>query len=183
MAINHLLSNSGQSKRMASGDPNELIEPSHNPQVAGAAGDRPRAEQSCPVDKRHIWRSRLVEARRYVSVGAVCAALHNIIVITAARMGLHYMLAVLLSFSVVTPTGYALHSLYTFNTRFSWHRFARFASGIIGGIPLAIAIMFILCSLLHVAVFIATPIATIAQFAWNYLSTRWAVLLVPKANG
>jgi hypothetical protein len=40
--------------------------------------------------------------------------------------------------------------------------------------------MFVLCTSLHVAVAIATPLATVALFAWNYLSARWAVLLLAR---
>jgi len=73
-------------------------------------------------------RSRLAELRRYLSVGVICAALHNLIVISAAWLGLHYLLALLLSAIVVTPAGYALHTLYTFGAVFSWSRFMRFVS-------------------------------------------------------
>jgi putative flippase GtrA len=128
-------------------------------------------------------RARLTELRRYLSVGAVCAVLHNLVVITAAQLGLYYILALLLSFVIVTPTGYALHTIYTFEERFSWTQFMRFTGGILGGSLISLAIMFVLCSLLHVAVFIATPLATIALFAWNYLSARWAVLLAHRPRG
>jgi putative flippase GtrA len=169
---------------MANGDSNRVIKPaSHSAHIAGIVSDRACTEQPCPAGKRVPMRTRLAEARRYLSVGVICAALHNIIVITAAWLGLYYMFALLLSFIVVTPTGYVLHSLHTFSARFSWKQFARFTSGIIAGVPLALAIMFVLCTLLHVAIFIATPIATIGQFAWNYLSARWAVLLVPRQYG
>jgi len=128
-------------------------------------------------------RSRLAELRRYLSVGVICAALHNLIVISAAWLGLHYLLALLLSAIVVTPAGYALHTLYTFGAVFSWSRFMRFVSGTIGGALLSLAIMFVLCTLFHVAVFIATPVATVIVFAWNYICARWAVLLVPRPRG
>jgi putative flippase GtrA len=124
-------------------------------------------------------RARLAELRRYLSVGVICAALHNLIVILAAWLGLYYVLALLLSFLVVTPTGYALHTRYTFGARFSWDQFMRFTAGIIGGALISLAIMFVLCTVMNVAVVIAAPLATAALFAWNYLTARWAVLLSP----
>jgi putative flippase GtrA len=125
-------------------------------------------------------RDRLTEMRRYLSVGVICALLHNLIVITAAWLGLYYLLALLLSSIVVTPTGYVLHTFHTFGERLSWLRFGRFVSGIIGGTLISLAIMFVLCTLLKVAVFIATPLSTLALFIWNYTSARWAVVATPK---
>jgi putative flippase GtrA len=128
-------------------------------------------------------RQRLAELRRYLSVGVICAVLHNVIVISASQLGLHYMLALLLSVLVVTPTGYALHTLYTFGAQFSWRQFARFTSGLIGGMLLNLAIMFLLCTVLNVATYVATPVATALLFIWNYSSARWAVLLPHKSRG
>ena len=120
--------------------------------------------------------------RRYLSVGVVCALLHNLIVISANHLGLYYLFALLLSFIVVTPTGYVLHTLHTFDEPVSWSRFARFTSGIIGGTLISWVIMFVLCTLLKVAVFIATPLATIVLFLWNYSSARWAVVAAQRRH-
>jgi putative flippase GtrA len=141
------------------------------------------AEQLRHADHDMSLRSRLAELRRYLSVGVVCAALHNLVVISAAWLGLHYLLALLLWAIIVTPTGYALHTSYTFGASFSWSRFMRFASGILSGALLSLVVMFVLCTLFHVAVLIATPVATVIVFAWNYACARWAVRLVPKPGG
>ena len=125
-------------------------------------------------------RERMAEMRRYLSVVMICAILHNLIVISANWLGLYSVLALLLSFVVVTPTGYVLHTLHTFGEGFSWARFARFTSGIIGGSLISLAVMFLLCTVLKVAVFIATPLSTLALFIWNYSSARWAVVAAPK---
>ncbi|QJB68530.1 GtrA family protein [Parasphingorhabdus halotolerans] len=121
--------------------------------------------------------SVLAEPRRYVSVGLICAIIHNVVVIGASHMGMHYMIALILSFAIVTPTGYALHTAYTFGKGYSWRQFARFTSGVAVGFPISFAIMVVLCSYLGFSTWVATPIATILLFLWNYASARWAILL------
>jgi hypothetical protein len=82
----------------------------------------------------------------------------------------------LLSFGVVTPLGYLMHSSFTFRERLSLRGFLRFTSGIAAGFPLLLLSMAILCTGLGLPVVIAAPIATIILFLWNYASVHWAIL-------
>ena len=114
--------------------------------------------------------------RRYTLVGIVCAAAHNLIVIGADAAGLHYLPATLLSFMLVTPLGYGLHSRYTFRRPLSTAGLLRFTSGVAIGYPISVAFMILFCSGLGLPVVVAAPLATAALFVWNYLSAQWAIL-------
>lgn len=42
--------------------------------------------------------------------------------------------------------------------------------------PISVAMMIVLCSGLSLSVAIATPIATVALFVWNFVAAHWAIL-------
>ena len=113
---------------------------------------------------------------RYTLVGIVCALAHNLIVIGADLAGLHYLPATLLSFVLVTPLGYGLHSRYTFRRPLCTAGLLRFTSGVAVGYPISVAFMILFCSVLKLPVLVATPLATLALFVWNYFSAHWAIL-------
>jgi putative flippase GtrA len=117
----------------------------------------------------------LAHGRRYLTVGALCAVIHNVIMIGGAYAGLHYLLATLISFAVVTPLGYFLHCRFTFRKAQSLGGFARFMSGIAVGYPLSLALMILFCSGMALPVVIAAPLATAILFAFNYVSAHWAI--------
>ena len=118
----------------------------------------------------------LGHGRRYITVGAVCALTHNVIMISADFAGLHYLAGTLLSFAVVTPLGYFLHCRFTFQRAHSLDGFLRFMAGIAVGYPLSLALMVLFCSGLQLPVIIAAPLATAALFVFNYVSAHWAIV-------
>jgi putative flippase GtrA len=89
----------------------------------------------------------------------------------------------LASFIILTPTAYALHTRFTFTQRVSMGRLLRFAFGTAIGLPLSLLAMAILCTGLKLPVFVAAPIATVALFVWNYLSTHLSILGRLRRNG
>jgi putative flippase GtrA len=95
--------------------------------------------------------------------------------IGADRLGLHYVLSTVASFSLVTPFGFWLHSRFTFGAPLSWRNLGVFALGVAAGFPLSLLAMTILCSGLQLPVMVAAPIATVVLLAWNYLSARFAI--------
>jgi putative flippase GtrA len=113
---------------------------------------------------------------RYIIIGAICAAANNAVMILGDWAGGHYALMAVLSFGLVTPLGYLLHSNYTFREQISWRRFLRFASGVATGFPLSLLSMALLCSGLDLPVVLGAPITTITLFTWNYASAHWAIL-------
>ena len=113
---------------------------------------------------------------RYVVVGGVCAVAHNAIMIGGDWLGVNYVTMSFVSFLLVTPLGYLLHSAFTFAARMSWVGLLRFASGIAAGFPISLLSMVVLCTGLGLPVWIAAPIATLILFIWNYASAHWAIL-------
>ncbi|KQU99875.1 hypothetical protein ASD99_13115 [Mesorhizobium sp. Root695] len=113
---------------------------------------------------------------RYTLVGLMCAIAHNAIMIVVDQLGGHYLLGILISFLAVTPIGYGLHSRFTFAEPLRLKAFTRFAGGVVAAYPISVAMMVVLCSGFDLSVPIATPIATIALFAWNFAAAHWAIL-------
>lgn len=113
---------------------------------------------------------------RYLMVGGTCAAAHNGLMIGGDLLGVHYLVLNGVSLLLVTPLGYLLHSHYTFGKRRSLRRLARFTAGILSGFLLCLAIMALLCSGFGVRPMIASPIATLILFFWNYASAYWAII-------
>lgn len=113
---------------------------------------------------------------RYTIVGAICALAHNAVMILGDLAGGHYVPMTVLSFGIVTPLGYQLHSRFTFGEQLSSRGFLRFASGVTTGFALSLLSMAILCTGLGLPVVIAAPLTTITLFLWNYVSAHWAIL-------
>ncbi|MEA2677066.1 MAG: hypothetical protein QOJ81_1207 [Chloroflexota bacterium] len=121
-------------------------------------------------------RSLFARLRRYVTVGAICALTHNIIMIGGDFIGINYLPATLISATVVTPLGYFLHCCFTFGTERSVEGFMRFAGGIALGYPISLALMVLFCSGLGWPVAVAAPLATVILFFFNYVWAHWAIL-------
>ena len=81
-----------------------------------------------------------------------------------------------LAFALVTPIGFLLHSRFTFHEPLRWRAFWRFSAGVASAAPVAFAAMILLCSGLGLHVAIATPIATLIVFLWNFVAAHWAIV-------
>ena len=123
-----------------------------------------------------IARPLLQQSYRYLAGGAFCAVLHNVIMIGVANQGVGYPIALVISVAIMTPIGYAIHCAYTFEERYSWNRLRRFLGAAAAAFWICAALMFLLCTVLRLPVIIASPIATVAMFLWNFMSARWAIL-------
>lgn len=122
-------------------------------------------------------RHRLVERGwRYSLVGLVCAVANYAVMLAVDALGGHYMLGTMIAFLVVTANGYVMHSRFTFAERLSMKGLMRFTAGVATAYPVAAGMMILLCSGLGFSVAVATPIATVAMFAWNFAAARWAIL-------
>lgn len=114
---------------------------------------------------------------RYFVGGALCAGLHNLILIGADAAGIRYQIGLLISAAIVVPLGYLFHTLLTFERAPSRDRLQRYLAGAASGFAISAGLMALFCSGLGWPVAIATPIATIVLFFWNFASARWAILL------
>lgn len=113
---------------------------------------------------------------RYSLVGLVCFLLNYLIIVAVDALGAHYLLALVAAFLAVTPIGFLLHSQFTFGEPLRWQAFRRFTAGVASAAPVAFLAMIVLCSGLGLHVAIATPIATVVVFLWNFLAVHWAIV-------
>jgi putative flippase GtrA len=115
-------------------------------------------------------------ARRYLTVGALCALIYNLITIGCDFGGVPYLPATLISVAVVAPLGYFLHCRFTFRKAPSLNGFLRFMAGIAIAYPLLLGLMLLFCSGLGLPVLIASPLATAVLVVFNYVSAHWAIV-------
>jgi putative flippase GtrA len=113
---------------------------------------------------------------RYVAVGALCALLHNAIMIGADFLGLHYATSLVISYVIVVVVGYVLHVSYTFRAPASASGFVRYAIPMAANFPLTLAAMFVLCDVMTLPVPVAAPLTTVIMFAVNYVFSKWAIV-------
>ena len=113
---------------------------------------------------------------RYTLIGLVCALANYAIMLANDFFGGHYLLGTVISFVAVTPMAYVLHSLFTFAEPLSAKSFTRFVGGVASAYPVAAGLMIILCSVLRLSVAVATPIATVLIFGWNFAAAHRSLL-------
>ncbi|PBC05079.1 GtrA family protein [Mesorhizobium sp. WSM3860] len=133
-------------------------------------------DEQVRLERRASGRPLLERGWRYTLVGLVCAIAHNVVMIVVDHLGGHYLVGILVSFLSVTPIGYSLHSWFTFAEPLRLKAFMRFVAGVVAAYPVSVAMMVVLCSGLNLSVPIATPIATVALFVWNFVAAHWAIL-------
>ena len=115
------------------------------------------------------------ERLRYTAVSGFCVVLNNAIVIGAARLGLHYAAGMCLSFGVLVVVGYAAHAAFTFRSKVSARSFVAYVLACALNFPLAMAAMFLFCSLLRLPVEIGSPLTSGVTFVFNYFGARTAI--------
>jgi putative flippase GtrA len=120
------------------------------------------------------------DTARYTAVGAVCAGLNNGAIIGAAALGIDYVTSSVASFFVVTPIAYLLHSTVSFRQPRSISGLLRYSGGVVTALPMFLACMFVLSTMLGLPVAIASPVATVLLVLWNYILARWSVLGVNR---
>ena len=115
-------------------------------------------------------------AGRALAVGLLCAVLHNVIMIGADRIGVHYAVSLVVSFVVLVVLSYWLHSGWTFRgAERSTGSFARYVLVMSANYPASLAGMFALVDLAGLSVPVASPLLTVLLFGLNFLGNRWAL--------
>lgn len=118
----------------------------------------------------------LRQSGRYLWGGAICALLHNVLVIGLAGQGVPYPLALVVSFLITVPIGYLFHTMITFGEPRSWDRLIRFTTGSLAGFGWSALLMIGMHNGLGLPIVVATPLATVLLFLWNFASARWAIV-------
>jgi putative flippase GtrA len=115
-------------------------------------------------------------AARALTVGLICALLHNAIVILGNFIGVHYALSLTVSFAIVVGVGYWLHSGWTFRgSKRGRSSFARYFLVVSANYPASLAGMFLFVDVMALPVPLASPVVTVVLFAMNFLGNRWAL--------
>jgi len=138
---------------------------------------------TAPVSAGQLWASVRAPARqhagwrisRYAMVSAICLAIQNVVLISSDYTGLHYALAVLLSTAILLPLGFLLQAHVTFAAERSWKAFARYAVAMGSNLPLSLTLAWLLCGVLGWPMLYASPTISLCLFAWNYLTSAWAL--------
>lgn len=119
---------------------------------------------------------------RYLTIAALSALILNGVLIGIHALGAHYLAALIVANIVVIAFAYSAHAAFTFEVERSVSGFARFVGTQAIGFPLSVLVLATLVDGFALPVWIATPIATVILFAYNFVTARWAIYLNSAAR-
>jgi putative flippase GtrA len=119
---------------------------------------------------------------RYLAVSLLCATTNNIILIVGDHLGFGYVELTILTFVLTNSGAYFLHSRFTFRRRSGVSNYWRFMAGGAFAVPLAIALLAIMCSVWGLPMIIAAPVQTVLMVIYNYLNARFAITSSPLSD-
>jgi len=119
---------------------------------------------------------RLDRIPRYAVIGALCAALYNVIMIAGDALGVNFVASTTFAFVVNVLVGYVLHCRFTFSEPMSLRGVVRYAAAMLLNLPLSLAGIWLFNGLIRLPMWLASPVVTALLFAWNYVATHWAVV-------
>lgn len=117
----------------------------------------------------------------YAMIGGSCALLNLALLwLLTSALGMHYLIAAMISFFALTPVGFWLQKMVTFRTprvaaRLEWPRYlttmgSSFAANV--------ALMYVFVSLLGIWYLAASVLVTLTLLAANFLvNDRWSFSL------
>lgn len=118
-------------------------------------------------------------ARTTLTFGAVsvlCMLLHNIVMIAGNHVGWGLVPSIIVSFCLVSVTGYLLHSNLTYREKIKATRFARYVLAVSANIPITFITVWVWHDLIGFKMLWASPIATLSMVGVNYVLSRWAII-------
>ncbi len=113
---------------------------------------------------------------RYATVSAICLFLSMALIPLFSVWGLHYTLATAVAFALVAIVGFSLHCRWTFSAEPTPASFFRYVSAMALNLPLTIILIAIGHDIFGLSVTIATAIASMFLFLWNFVAVRWAMI-------
>ena len=111
----------------------------------------------------------------YALVAGLCLGLHNGIVIGLDWLGAPLIAGVALSFAVVSLTGYALHSRFTFRQPMGIEAFARYALAMSANVPLVFVTIWLWRDVVGLKMLYASPLASGCMILRNFALSHWAI--------
>ena len=115
------------------------------------------------------------QTARYTAIGGLCAGLNNLAVIGGSFLHNGYVTTSVAAFLVVTPLAYWLHTRFSFREARSAAGLLKYSAGVATALPMFLLCMFVLSTVLGVPVAVASPVATVLLFLWNYGVAHWSV--------
>ena len=126
----------------------------------------------------------LTSSPRYLAVSALCMMLNVGLLISFARIGVHYVISVLVSGAVLIPISYVLHQAWTYRVEGGRTSFGRYFGAQIVNSPIALLLFFIVYDRAGLAMEWAAPTVIATMFVYNFLSSFWAIALwKPRTSG
>jgi putative flippase GtrA len=86
------------------------------------------------------------------------------------------VVSTLVAFVAIVAIGYTLHCLFTFSEKLSLRGLVRYTAAMLLTLPFSLGGMFVMRDLVHIPMWIASPLLTGLLFCWNYVATHWAVV-------
>jgi putative flippase GtrA len=117
---------------------------------------------------------------RFTVVAAICFFLGTVLIPLMASAGLHYALAALFAFVIVTLVGFWLHTSWTFDVERSLAGFVRYSSTMALNLPMSIMLIGLGHELMGFSVTFSTIMSSGLLCLWNFLAIRWALIRLAK---
>ena len=124
-------------------------------------------------------KAHLHRVPRYTFVAALCALLHNSILIGTDWLGANVFWCQAASAAVLLPVGFWLQSTVAFQCERSWTGFLRYCAALLTNFPVALLILWLTRDVLSLPMWAAAPFSSATMFLWNYLTSSWALSCPP----
>jgi putative flippase GtrA len=108
-------------------------------------------------------------------VSAICFTLYMTIVAVSDALSLHWTIVIAFAFIFNAICGYVLHARYTWDVSMSISAFLRYFVGLVSVLPVNVGVIFVLHSLLGLALLPATFLTVCTSLGLNFVATRWAL--------
>ena len=119
----------------------------------------------------------LAASPRYLLVSGLCMGLNVVLFIVLEALHVHYVISVAISAMVLIPLSYVLHRSFTYRVEGGRRSFLRYAGAQLVNSPIALVLFFLVHDRLALPMFWAAPLVIMLMFAYNFLSSFWALAL------
>lgn len=116
----------------------------------------------------------------YLVVSALCMGLNVVLFIVLEASRVHYAITVAISAMLLIPLSYSLHRSFTYRVEGGLHSFLRYAGAQVVNSPIALVLFYLVHDRLALPMVWAAPLITALMFAYNFLSSFWA--LAPRVR-
>jgi len=112
----------------------------------------------------------------YGLIAGLCALINVAILVGGDRIGLHFAVSTTLSFVACVLLGYVLHCYFTFGEAVSRSGLAYYTLAMALNYPISLFGLWLLHEFMGAPMTVAAPALTFTLAAYNFVSSRWAVV-------